>query len=189
MAATATTAARVPTPVPPATPLRPAVTATPTPISTRVPVVVPTATPIVAADVSEADYLETWRNIRLEVRASLNRLGQWYPWIGSNEVDHEVAQLARAHEYGLWQSFAPRLRQLNPPAKLQALHGHNLAALDYLATAGQGFMAAESPRSDPFVAATGEQAGKDAYAAFLTAIERGETELRDLGLEPIGPAA
>jgi hypothetical protein len=48
---------------------------------------------------------------------------------------------------------------------------------------------AESPRSDPIMAATGERTGADAYAAYLAAIGQSEQELRDLGLEELGPAA
>jgi hypothetical protein len=189
MAATATAVARLPTPTPLPAPTAPAATRTPVPTSTRPAVVVSTPTPIIAVDVTEADYLAAWKAIRLEARASLNRLGTWYPWVGSNQVDHELAMLARANEYRLWQGFAPRLRQLNPPAKLQTLHGYNAAALDNLATAGRAFLIAESPHSDPFIAATGERTGTDAYAAYLAAIRQSEQELRDLGLEEIGPAA
>jgi hypothetical protein len=189
VAATATAATLVPTPVPSATPRLPVGTSTRPPLSTRVPAVVPTATAIVAIDVTEAEYLETWRTIRLDVRASLQRLTEWCPWSGSSEVEQQVALLIRAQEYQAWQAFAPRLHGLRPPARLQTLHGYTTTALDALARAGQVFQAAESMRStEPVFVAAGIRTGFEAFGAFLAAVSQSENELFDLGVEPLGPA-
>ena len=188
IAATATAVARLPAPTPTPAVTAPAATRTPIPTSTRAVVVASTPRPIIAVAVTEADYLEAWRAIRLDVRASLKHLSEWCPWSGSSKLDQDMALLLRASEFRIWQEFAPRLRGLKPPAKFQPLHTYNTAALEHLAQAGQSFLVAESPEADSYIATTGIRTGMDAYVAFLTAIGESEAELRNLGLEEIGPA-